>query len=216
MTGTAEHRGSGDPTRIRLLQAGCELLRAKEVNGITEVKLIEACKRSQLTTGAAYALWKSQVDYQKELAYYLVSTLEQAGPDVIADEIALILSESGDIETFLRRAAPAYLDRFIANEDFYLALRFWSSPTSGELSEAITDSYRAAHKTFAELFIGVLDHYQYRITEPHTIDTITTTVFALTEGHALNHRFNITPPKELAVGYSEAFIALLHHTTTSE
>ena len=215
------HRGEHDPTRLRLLEAGRELLLERGSGELVEVKLADACAAAGLTTGAAYALWSSQVDYQGDLARFLASTVEWAGPAVVASDLEEIVAVSGGPEEALRRAATAFYRRFTANEDFYLALRFWSvGQPSDQLVEAIRGGYQTAHDGFRELFAAMLALYQLELRDSFTIDQLTTAVIATTEGIALRHRYDPIPGAgdndALPSAYAEALVALLHHFTEPE
>lgn len=210
----ASERVSTDPTRISILEAGHQLLIERGSSETVGVKLASACSRAGFTTGAAYAIWQSQSEYQKELAHYLVSTLEWAGPEAVADEIFEIVSRCPNMEVAVRSAAPLYLERFVDNERFYLALQFWAiGNPSAELAESIRTSYAAAEQAFARFFDALLEHYELEVREPWTISVATSAVIAATEGAALRTRFLPDDDNSTKDSYAESLVALLSHFT---
>ena len=180
-----------DATRARLLEAGRQLLIAEGTREYVDVPLRAACEAAGYTTGAAYPIFGNQRGFQEQLALYVASTFDWAGPESIGDDLVQVVATTDDHLEALRQTATIYFERFVANDDFYLALRFWSvRDPSPELRAALEEGYRVVHDGFAEVFAAMMAHYGIRLRSPVTIDQLTVLVTALTEGLALRHRID--------------------------
>ncbi len=182
-------RQDPEETRLRLLEAGRELLLQQGPDERIDVRLKHACDHAGYTTGAAYSLWDNQSRYQEELARYVASNFDWAGPESIAEELVEIVGTTDDYVEAIRRSAVIYFERFVGQDDFFLALRFWSvREPSTQLEAALVDGYRVVHDGFVELFASLMEHYQLRMRSPTTLDDMTIILTALVEGLALRHR----------------------------
>lgn len=209
-------------TRLRLLEAGRELLLAEGSLDHVNIRLADACTRAGYTTGAAYPIWGSQRHFQEDLAGFVVSSFEFAGPDTIAEELAQIVADTDDYVVAARRATKTFLDRFVLQDDFYLALRFWPVRTpSTELAAALAEGYRAVHESWTAMFEGLLAVYERRLRPPATIDQLAVILSALLEGLALRHRIEPDVVDQPVTGvdgvsstlFAEGMIAVLERLT---
>lgn len=217
MAKPVRHRPADDPTRLKLLEAGRQLLHKRGADEVVDIRLADACAHARVTTGAAYPIWENQRAYQADLAKFLASTIDRAGPATIEAELAQAVAECDTPEAALRRIGPVYFERFVSNEDFYLALRFWSvRRPSAELRRSLRGSYRIMHEAFREVFAAMLAHYERDLRDGYTLDELTAMVTSTTEGFAIRHRIDPKPPKGTrAAGqlYAETLVALLHELT---
>lgn len=209
-------------TRSRLLEAGRSLLLEQGVSEHVDVKMSDACEASGYTTGAAYKIWPTQRDYQRDLALHLASNFDWAGPQTIQDELYEIIASTNDYVELTRAACIAYLDAFVSEDDFYLALQFWSVQNpSTELAAALVQGYETVHCGFVDLFDGLMQIYRRRPKGQTTKSQLTTMATAVTEGLALRHRVEpervttrfIGPDGTETTLFAEAMIAIINHMT---
>lgn len=184
-------RQDTEATRLRLLEAGRELLRTRGSLEHVDIKLRDACDQAGYSTGAAYPIFNSQPEYQAELARFVASSFDWAGPSLFGDQLAEIIASAEDHVEAIRRSTQLYLSQFVEQDDFYLALRFWSvrSPST-EMADALSEGYRVVHDEFVELFTGLLAVYGLQLRPPATIDQVTMILTAIAEGLALRHRID--------------------------
>jgi AcrR family transcriptional regulator len=201
-------------TKAAILDAAKRRVIEDGLPELLTVRLTDVLEELQLTTGAAYQIWASQQEFQKELLREVVSDFAFAGPQSLPNggDLAADMSQ----EERIRKLGQAYFDYFTARSEFFVALQAWTvKDPSDQLTQSVRTGYSIVHNQFAQFFQFSLQRYGRRIREPFSIDDAMTLVTACTEGLALRHRFE--PDAVITAGgthlFSEALLAILERFT---
>ena len=203
---------SKDETKRQLLDAGAELLLHDGLPEAVNVKLADVCKHLEVTSGSAYQIWRRQEDYQLDLTLYIVENFNWA-TGLVAAAVADALVDFESPEQVIRTVGHFYFDKLISSPEFYLLLHLWSiHDPRPELSEAIRRSYSQVHEGLNQVFLGAMAAFGTELKPAFSIDEMSVTATAVSEGLALRHRFD---PERATGGelYAEALVGLFRHYT---
>ena len=209
-------------TRELILRAGHRLLAERGFRDQVDIRLADAVKAAGYTTGAAYQIWKSQAEFQRELALHIVGeTGDWAGVETIGDDLEAVLLSEPSFEEMVRAAGGLYMRSFLGREEFYTMLPFFASrERHPDVTEAMRRGYDGVHEDFRLLFAALLELYGRTFREPFELDDLCVSATALAEGLALRHRVDpdrirdeIGDPEAPWHIYSAALVAFAHHYT---
>jgi AcrR family transcriptional regulator len=204
-----------DETRTELLEAGMRLLVREGVDlGMSGLPVTAVAKEAGRTTGAIYQIWKTQRAFHRDLALEAAERQTWGDAGVIAAVVTKELERGAEFDDLITKVADAYLGHLSNTRTFYVIVHFWGAALDDEgLREAIKTGYDSFHRDFTTLLKAMLDMYQMRPREPHTIDDIAVAVAALAEGYAL--RVQIDPDNVRATdgnrpgSYASALVPLV-------
>ncbi len=203
---------SREQTRRQFLDVGAELLLEEGVTTAFDIKLANACKKLNVTTGAAYQIWRRQEDYQLDLMLHIVSNLDWTA-EFVAGAVTDALTGLSNPAEIIKAAGQAYFDMLVSSPEFYLMLRLWSiREPQPELAAAMKDSYRNVQQGLNEIFEMSLVAFDHELKPGYTIDDMSVAATAISEGFALRHHFD---PEQTRNGerYCEALLGLFVYYT---
>lgn len=205
-------RRSKEETRRRLLEAGVELLLANGLPEAINIKMADACDRLDVTSGAAYQIWRSQGDYQTDLTHYIIDTLDWSLPG-IGPELERAATTGKAVDDAVYSAAKAQFAALASCRTFPLILHLWSV---GELSPEQVESIRGTHRRAVDNLVrhleSALDGFGLEPRPDYPLDALALVITTLGEGLVLRHRFD--PEWDaLAQVYADGTVALLRHYT---
>jgi len=201
-----------DNTKTRLLEAGRQRLMRQGLPAALEIKLTDVLDDVQMSTGAAYNIWRNQADFRSDLSLYIARSFEWADTTAVLEAIDALPATS-TFSDWVDAVADTYFPIFVEGMHFYIVLHFWGvQDLSPELTQAIQDGYDLTHNSFKALYETAFERYGLEIIKPHTSDDITAMVTAALEGFALRHRFQ---PQRLDDNERHLFTELLQAIATN-
>lgn len=205
-------RATKDETKLKLLEAGRDILLAEGLRQVIDIRLTDVLNRVGLTTGAAYNIWDSQDEYRRELALFVAENLGWADDRLIRDSLAEMPTDV-TLEQWIKIAGDAYFESFTARWDYFILLQFWGvKDPDEELVAAIREGYDMVHQRLVFLFQATIDLYNLELVEPYTIDDVAVAATAICEGLALRHRFE---PERVETDAGMMFSDLMYRVTMS-
>ena len=180
-------RRTTEQTRQLLLSVGTRLVYERGVHvGVTHIKLSDVVAATGLTTGAAYRCWENQDAFHRDLAAAAVRWRNQAPVANTVAQITRLVEARAPLTEVVRVAAAANLYRYPDDVGFLttIALRA-CGPTDQNLAKAGRDRLETAVASYSGMYGVLLELYGYRVRPPFTIDHLTLSLAALSEGLAL-------------------------------
>jgi AcrR family transcriptional regulator len=180
-------RRTTDETRRLLLDVGIRLLYERGVHvGVTHIKLSDVVAAADLTTGAAYRCWENQDAFHRDLAAAAIRWRNQTPIANTVARITRLVETQAALPEVVRVAAEANLYRYPEDVAFLttIALRA-CGPTDENLARAGRDRLDTAVTCYSAMYAVLLELYQRRMRPPFTIDHLTLSLAALSEGFAL-------------------------------
>ncbi len=177
-----------DQTRRMLLDTGQRLLAQHGLPMAIEVRLTDVLAEHGLTTGAAYQIWDSQLAYQNELALHIARRFNVVD---IRDRLVDVEFDFDDPIKTVRSLGRHYFEVFVADNEFYSALRIWAigDPTP-ELEAAVVDGFAVLQQEAEALVEMFLEVSGLRMREGFTSSDLTTAWGAVTKGFAIRSKFD--------------------------
>lgn len=201
-----------EQTRRDILDTALQMMIDDGATEQVDLRLSTVLDAMGLTSGAAYNIWSSQGEFQRELAHHLVGEYSWAGPD--QNEIKIDFDARPTDE--IRRLAELYLDSLTDDTQFYLTLRFWGvKHPSAALLASVKDGYTNNHDLWRFFYSVGFQWAGLRIRDGYTLDDFVIMATMVTEGAALRHRFEPEALRSTAGHnlYSEALVALVKRFT---
>jgi hypothetical protein len=155
------------------------------------ISLVEVAERLQRTTGAAYNIWPSQVDFHRELAEVVCSETEWGSVSINAEIVAQALDEKVSWREVTRRHANAYLSRLSVRREFFTFVHFVAvaldEPTIAKSLSKGFDSFQEENERNLEQFLG---WFSLELEPPFTTSILATSIASLAEGFLMRSRMN--------------------------
>jgi AcrR family transcriptional regulator len=180
-------RRTTDDTKHLLLDVAIRLLYERGVHvGVTHIKLSDVVAAADLTTGAAYRCWENQDAFHRDLAAAAIRWRNQTPIANTVNRITRLVEAQAPLSELVRVAAEANLYRYPEDVAFLttIALRA-CGPTDENLARAGRDRLETAVSSYSAMYSVLLELYQRRMRPPFTIDHLTLSLAALSEGFAL-------------------------------
>jgi AcrR family transcriptional regulator len=180
-------RRTTEQTKQLLLDVGTRLVYERGVHvGVTHIKLSDVVAAAGLTTGAAYRCWENQDAFHRDLAAAAVRWRNQTPIANTVGQITRLVEEHAPLAEIIRAGAEANIYQYPEDVAFLttIALRA-CGPTDESLAEAGRDRLETAVASYSGMYTVLLDLYGYRLRRPFTIDHLTLSLAALSEGFAL-------------------------------
>jgi hypothetical protein len=173
-------------TRTLILDAGLELLREERYSlVITEVSLIDACRRAGLrTAGSGYKIWPNQQDFRTDLLRYALAASGDAM--VRTDRSAAAIEQVGDdpsLSTLIRVASTENAASTIGTAEYFLNHALWlASGRDPELRARYIEAQRDVLGTLSGLYEGLLAVYDREMVPPFTVEMMALAIAAQIDG----------------------------------
>jgi AcrR family transcriptional regulator len=180
-------RRTTEDTKELLLDVGIRLLYERGVHvGVTHIKLSDVVAAADMTTGAAYRCWENQDAFHRDLAAAAIRWRNQTPIANTVNRITQLVEAHTALAEVVRVAAEANLYRYPDDVAFLttIALRA-CGPTDENLARAGRDRLETAVAAYSGMYSVLLELYQHRMRPPFTIDHLTLSLAALSEGFAL-------------------------------
>lgn len=180
-------RRTTEDTKQLLLDVAIRLLYERGVHvGVTHIKLSDVVAAADLTTGAAYRCWENQDAFHSDLAAAAIRWRNQTPIANTVGRITELVEAQASLAEIVRVAAEANLYRYPEDVAFLttIALRA-CGPADDNLAQAGRDRLETAVASYSQMYAVLLELYQSRMRPPFTIDHLTLSIAALSEGFAL-------------------------------
>jgi AcrR family transcriptional regulator len=206
-------RRTRDPgaTRLRLLEAGLELLRRDSVgNVLNQVKAAKVARQAGLTQGAFFHHWLTQDAYLEELFDYALATDRFEWTNQIAADSLEELAEGGDLEVLTRRIAADLVTGLSKDVSFQVQAGLWARADVDEVvATRLRRLYNDTDRRFGALFREALESRGMRVREGHTYEEMARIANAILEGLVVRRRIDpdLVPPEV----FGDLILALLPH-----
>ncbi len=161
---------------------------------IGNIRLVDVAKNIGRTTGASYNIWPAQEDFHRELAIELAEQADWLETGYSgADTDAMILAGAG-LPDVIRVFANQYLEAVASGREFLTFIHFWSVALDDPpVRAAIRKGYDGFQEKLKCSYETLLAHYGLEMTPPFTVDDLTVSMAAVTEGFLL--RYSVDPDR---------------------
>ncbi len=147
------------------------------------ISLVEVAERLQRTTGAAYNIWPSQVDFHRELAELVCRETAWSDLTNFQDVIDTALSEQVSWRELARRYANAYLERIGSQREFFTFIHFVAvALDEPSVANSLREGYDAYQRDNLAQFEGLALLYELEVAPPYSLQDLVAVLGALAEG----------------------------------
>lgn len=161
---------------------------------IGNIRLVDVAKNIGRTTGASYNIWPAQEDFHRELAIQITEQSDWVESGFSTVEIDAMVASKASLTDVIRVTANQYLQAVASGREFLTFVHFWSvSLDDPPVRAAIRKGYEGFQQKLNVSYELLLATYELEMVEPFTVDDLTVTMAAVTEGFLL--RYSVDPDR---------------------
>jgi AcrR family transcriptional regulator len=153
------------------------------------VPLSDVCKRASVSPSAAYAIWESQEDFDRDLMRFLLDANRMRAPEETFDAALTLLEDDGpSLQEFIRRVTPinlSFIEQGRTFHNFVAVVPAGDDPEAREVLRGYVESYRPLINRLIRL--GLV-FYRRRLRAGMCLDTLFMLVQGFVQGVAVRER----------------------------
>jgi hypothetical protein len=159
---------------------------------ISNIRLADIAKKVGRTTGASYNIWESQEDFHRELAIEISRESSWSKIGYLEGEVQQLVVQGASLEDIFQFACGRYLQDVTSGREYLTFVHYWSvALDEPEVMASIKKGYDVSHESYRTVYEALLAAFDLEVIRPFTINDLTVTMTATTEGFLL--RYSVDP-----------------------